>query len=41
MGLASNFGCPKGGKTKRRLTEEHYPELAKEWRRLDAIAMSC
>jgi len=37
----SCFCCPKGGKAKRRLTEEHYPELAKEWRRLDAIAMPC
>ena len=36
----SCFCCPKGGKTKRRLTEEHYPELMEEWRRLDEIALT-
>ena len=34
----SCFCCPKGGKTKRRLIKQHYPELEKEWQRLDGIA---
>ncbi len=34
----SCFCCPKGGKIKRRLTREHYPELENEWQRLDIIA---
>ena len=34
----SCFCCPKGGKTKRRLIQQHYPELWKEWQRLDGIA---
>jgi len=32
------FCCPKGGKSKRQKIEAHYPVLAKEWCRLDAIA---
>jgi 3'-phosphoadenosine 5'-phosphosulfate sulfotransferase (PAPS reductase)/FAD synthetase len=34
----SCFCCPKGGKTKRRLVRENYPELELEWQRLDEIA---
>ena len=34
----SCFCCPKGGKTKRRLIKENFPELEKEWQRLDIIA---
>ena len=34
----SCFCCPKGGKTKRRLVKENYPELYKEWEKLDKIA---
>jgi len=32
------FCCPKGGKTKRRLIQAHYPVLWKEWQHLDEIA---
>jgi 3'-phosphoadenosine 5'-phosphosulfate sulfotransferase (PAPS reductase)/FAD synthetase len=34
----SCFCCPKGGKAKRRLIREHFPELEREWQRLDAVA---
>jgi len=34
----SCFCCPKGGKKKRLLIKENYPELEMEWQRLDAIA---
>lgn len=34
----SCFCCPKGGKAKRRLIRENYPELEREWQRLDAVA---
>jgi len=34
----SCFCCPKGGKTKRRLIQAHYPALWKEWQHLDEIA---
>ena len=34
----SCFCCPKGGKTKRRLIRDNYPELWREWQRLDVIA---
>ena len=34
----SCFCCPKGGKTKRRLIRENFPELEREWQRLDAVA---
>ena len=34
----SCFCCPKAGKTQRQLIREHYPELWKEWQRLDMIA---
>lgn len=34
----SCFCCPKGGKKKRRLTEAHYPEMWREWQRMDKIA---
>jgi hypothetical protein len=30
--------CPKAGKAKRRLIREHFPELDREWQRLDAVA---
>ncbi len=33
----SCFCCPKGGKTKRRLICEHFPELEIEWKRLDIV----
>jgi len=34
----SCFCCPKGGKKKRQLIRRHYPDLWKEWQRLDGIA---
>lgn len=33
----SCFCCPKGGKTKRGLIRENFPELEKEWKRLDGL----
>ena len=32
------FCCPKGGKAKRRLISQNYPELEAKWKRLDIIA---
>ena len=34
----SCFCCPKGGKTKRKVIYENFPELWEEWQRLDKIA---
>ena len=34
----SCFCCPKGGKRKRRLIQENYPQLWREWLRLDEVA---
>lgn len=34
----SCFCCPKGGKRKRILTKNHFPELYKQWEELDKIA---
>jgi 3'-phosphoadenosine 5'-phosphosulfate sulfotransferase (PAPS reductase)/FAD synthetase len=34
----SCFCCPKGGKKKRRLICEHYPDLWKKWKSLDLVA---
>ena len=34
----SCFCCPKAGKAKRRLLREHFPDLEREWQRLDAVA---
>ena len=34
----SCFCCPKGGKSKRKIIKQYYPELWEEWQRLDIIA---
>jgi len=34
----SCFCCPKGGKAKRKVIREHFPDLEKEWKRLDNVA---
>ena len=38
MDRVSCFCCPKGGKAKRRCIRENFPELEREWQRLDAVA---
>jgi hypothetical protein len=38
MRRVSCFCCPKGGKEKRRVIQENFPDLWKEWQRLDAVA---
>jgi 3'-phosphoadenosine 5'-phosphosulfate sulfotransferase (PAPS reductase)/FAD synthetase len=38
MDRVSCFCCPKGGKAKRRLIRENFPDLEREWQRLDAVA---